>query len=116
MNWNESGLHRAMGWGAGMTGLAWLLSRREIKQFPPENNKNPVVWIEMNSSGDGVLDCTDDEDLAEHWRLAGKAMKPYWSATRTRDSFKDLHDMCIGLSIASPCLLGVGVLIGWLVF
>ena len=100
MNWNEAGLHRAMGFGAMLLAMPWLLTRRERLQNPQENKKNPVKWIDSHRYA---------------WDNPGTSgyRKEYWSATRVRDGQKDTHDYCIGFSIAWPFIFGAGLLVGW---
>ena len=102
MNWNEKALHRLMGWGAMLIGMPWLLTRRERLQNPPENKKNPVLWVLMHK---GVR-------LVSEVRPNGYS-KEYWSATRVRDSQNDLRRVSQGALLGWPVVFGLGLLVGW---
>ena len=91
MSWKplEPTLHRLMGFGAGLLNLRLLLTRREFKQLPPENDKHPV----------------------QHWNG-----EEYWSKVRVMDTLTDSRDYDIGGTAAYFVVLGIGVLIGWWAF
>lgn len=93
MNWEpyEPTLHRLMGFGAGILNLGLLLDRRERRQLPPENDRNPVVFIARESR-----------------RLGGE----YWSKIRVMDTLDDMRDYARGQTVAWFVVLGMGVVIG----
>ena len=81
----ESFAHILMGFGAGLVNLRLLLTLREWKQLPPENDKHPV----------------------QHWNG-----EEYWSAIRVIDILTDSREYDIGVTASWFVVLGVGVLIG----
>jgi hypothetical protein len=95
MSWKpiEPTLHRIMGFGAMLTNTRLLLTRREDKQLPPENDRYPVKLIY--------------KDI-----LAGEADE-YWSKIRTMDTFGDSKQYDQGGAVAWPVLVGLSVAAGW---
>lgn len=61
----ESWAHRAMGFFAILVNLRLLLTYRELRQLPPENDANPVI------------------------RVAGRE---YWSKARVMDTLNDSRE------------------------
>jgi len=69
----ESFLHVLMGFILGLLGLHILLTIREYRQLPPENDKYPVVFLQIDE---------------------------YWSKSRVMDTLNDSREYVIGYMLA----------------
>ena len=71
----ESVLHVLMGFFCGLVGLHLLLTWREFKQLPPENDRYPVI---ETSGGD-----------------------EYWAKARVMDTLQDSMEYVVGYTTAT---------------
>ena len=101
----ESVLHVIMGFFATILNLRLLLTLREYKQLPPENDKNPVVWINCEKRG-------RDWDWCKAWLGSGYGGKEYWSKERVMDTLKDSLEYDIGATLGWFVVFLLGVLFG----
>jgi len=83
-NYFESFLHVLMGFIFGLLGLHILLTIREFKQLPPENDKYPVVFIDPHDGPGITLPNTIE----------------YWAKPRVMDTLYDTQEYVIGYTIA----------------
>jgi hypothetical protein len=86
----ESVAHVLMGYFAGLVGLHLLLTWREYRQLPPENDDYPVRWFSM-----GIPPSIE-----------------YWSKIRVLDTLRDGREYVIGYTLATLTHLAVIV---WLI-
>lgn len=110
-NANEKAAHRALGFGASLIGMfRKLVVEREVRQMPMENKASPEIFVSFDEAGDVKLvsrvQLGDGNDL----------LQPYWAAIRVKDSIKDISYAAQLAPLASVLHVGIGVLIGWLVF
>tara|TARA_R110000823_G_scaffold315445_1_gene447619 strand:+ start:1053 stop:1379 length:327 start_codon:yes stop_codon:yes gene_type:complete len=101
----ESVLHVIMGFIATIFNLRLLLTLREYKQLPPENNKNPVIWVDVDIVG-------NDWDWCKAWLGSAYGGKEYWSKERVMDTLKDSLEYDIGASLGWFVVFSLGVLLG----
>ena len=100
----ESVLHVIMGFFASIFNLRLLLTLREYKQLPPENDKNPVVYITTIR--------TKDWDWCKAWLRSSYGGKEYWAKERVMDTLKDSLEYDIGASLGWFVVFSLGVLFG----
>ena len=101
----ESVAHVLMGFGAGLLNLRLLLTKRELDQLPPENDKNPVLWVDTDIRG-------KDWDWIKAWLGPAYGGAEYWSKERVMDTLRDSREYDIGATIAWFFILAAGVAIG----
>ena len=101
MDWKpyEPFLHRCMGFLAMLTNTRLLLTRREMKQLPPENDRYPVIFIVKYPRKSWVV----------HTDLGGDE---YWSKARVMDTLNDSKQYDQGGSIGWFVLVGASMLLG----
>ena len=115
----EPWAHRAMGFGAMLLNLRLLLTRREFKQLPPENDRYPVLYVEK--------DIDDDKDEPGEWRVLptwtgyeqwvfGRPPIEYWATPRVMDTLNDSREYdqggtCGWFVLVAACV-GLGYCIG----
>ena len=102
----EPTLHRLMGFGAMLFNLRLLLTRREMKQLPPENADYPALFVAPNSGP------------PRHWvgydyRRHSIGSFEYWSKIRVMDTLDDSKQYDEGGAIAWFVLVGASVAAGW---
>lgn len=73
---------------------------REWRQLPPENDANPVVYIDPEIAG-------KDWDWLKAWLGPGYGGVPYWSSVRVADIFRDLAGYAVGDVIRTAILIGL---------
>lgn len=100
----ESFAHVMMGFGAGLVNLRLLLNMRELNQLPPENDKNPVLWIPYIGE--------KNWDWCKAFRGSAYGGKEYWSKERVMDTLHDSWEYRVGETIAWFFVLGGGIAIG----
>jgi len=83
----ESWAHRAMGFLAILLNLRLLLTYRELRQLPPENDENPVV------------------------RVGGRE---YWSRARVMDTLLDSREYDEGGTAGWFVLAAIAFTLGYL--
>jgi hypothetical protein len=99
----ESVAHVLMGYFAGLVGLHLLLTWREYRQLPPENDRFPVRWIN--------LPAMNGMRPAREYRV-DSAHKEYWPKARVMDTLNDSREYVIGYTLATLTHLAVIV---WLI-
>ena len=109
MNWKpyEPFLHRAMGFLAMLTNTRLLLTRREMKQLPPENDDYPVMLIEGRVA-------TPIENYKENLGVCRKikGARLYWSEVRVMDTLNDSREYDEGGTVGWFVLVCASMLLG----
>lgn len=98
-------LHVIMGFIATIFNLRLLLTLREYKQLPPENDKNPVVYISSIRHGEGWSWC-------KAWLRSSYGGKEYWAKDRVMDTLRDSLEYDIGSTLGWFVVFSLGVLFG----
>jgi hypothetical protein len=111
MNWKpwEPLGHKWMGAIAMLTNTRYQwLTKREMGQLPPENDRYPVLYVHTYADGARSV-----RKLRSHG-----ADDEYWAAIRVMDTLTDLADMDLGGQRAWPVLVALcfsaGLFGGWM--
>ena len=109
MDWKpyEPFLHRAMGFGAMLTNTRLLLTRREMKQLPPENDRYPALAVRFddNRIPIGVQLRSNMGELKGGWSV-------YWGAPRVMDTLNDSKQYDEGGTVGWFVLVGASMTLG----
>ena len=93
----EPTLHRCMGFGAMLTNTRLLLTRREMKQLPPENDDYPMQ----------IIDLPFADEVIKTWPVE------YWAEPRVMDTLNDSKQYDEGGSFGWIALVSGTITLGW---
>jgi hypothetical protein len=101
----ESVLHVLMGFFCGLVGLHLLLTWREYRQLPPENNRYPLAFLlksnhRSKTSSMAYFHSCPDQKTPENWG-------EYWSKVRVMDTLQDSMEYVIGYTAATVTHLAI---------
>lgn len=97
-DWLDQPAHFLMGFGARLLYLDLLLHRREMKQWPPANNRLPVGYVDL------IMEDAYLYRTSIYWAGPNniRDLTEYVASSRVKDMLKDMKWYMIGATCAEP--------------